>query len=145
MADSSSYGTGPFDNIVLLTDSYKTSHFKQYPPGSEFVYSYFESRGGLFKDICFFGLQYFIKRYLCGVVVTQEKIDEAEELVAAHMGSKEAFNRAGWQHILKEHGGRLPISIKSVPEGTMVPVKNVRRPPAERAPLPGGAAGGRIR
>lgn len=122
---SSSYGTGPFDNIVLLTDSYKTSHFKQYPPDSEFVYSYFESRGGLFKEICFFGLQYFIKRYLCGPVVTQEKIDEAEELVAAHMGSKEAFNRAGWEHILKAHGGHLPISIKSVPEGTMVPVKNV--------------------
>ena len=49
---SSSYGTGPFDNIVLLTDSYKTSHFKQYPPDSEFVYSYFESRGGLFKEMC---------------------------------------------------------------------------------------------
>ena len=35
---------------------------------------YFESRGGKFEDICFFGLQYFVKRYLCGPVVTEDKI-----------------------------------------------------------------------
>ena len=51
-----------FDNLLLCTDSYKTSHWKQYPPGTEYVYSYFESRGGKFDEICFFGLQYFIKR-----------------------------------------------------------------------------------
>jgi nicotinamide phosphoribosyltransferase len=49
------------------------------------VYSYFESRGGKFDETCFFGLQYFIKRYLEGVVVTQQKIDEAELLVNEHM------------------------------------------------------------
>ena len=42
-----------------------------YPPGTEYVYSYFESRGGKYKEVCFFGLQYFIKRYLVGAVVTQ--------------------------------------------------------------------------
>jgi nicotinamide phosphoribosyltransferase len=100
------------------------SHYRQYPPGTEYVYSYFESRGGKFGETCFFGLQYFIKRYLEGVVVTQEKIDEAEPLVNAHMGG-EHFNRAGWEHILHKCGGKLPISIKTVPEGTVVPVKNV--------------------
>jgi len=113
-----------FDNIVLATDSYKVSHYRQYPPGTEYVYSYFESRGGKFPDICFFGLQYFIKRYLCGPVVTQEKIDEAADILAWHMGP-DHFNKEGWEHILKEHGGKLPISIKSVPEGTIVPTKNV--------------------
>ena len=109
----------------LCSDSYKTSHFKQYPPKTAYVYSYFESRGGLFDEICFFGLQYFIKRYLCGVVVTEEKIEQAAQLISAHMGGEAAFNRAGWEHILRKHGGKLPISIKAVPEGTMVPVKNV--------------------
>ena len=52
------------------------SHYKQYPPGTEKVYSYFESRGGKYEEVCFFGLQYFIKRYLVGAVVTQAKIDE---------------------------------------------------------------------
>ena len=67
---------------------------------------YFESRGGKFPEICFFGLQYFIKRYLCGPVVTQEKIDEAADILAWHMGP-DHFNREGWEYILKEHGGRL--------------------------------------
>jgi len=58
------------------------------------------------------------------VVVTQEKIDEAEPIINAHMGG-EHFNRAGWEHILHKCGGKLPISIKAVPEGTIVPVKNV--------------------
>merc|ERR1719498_238152 len=66
-------------NIMLLTDSYKITHWKQYPPGTTQVYSYFESRGGEFPEVLFFGLQYFIKRYLTGQVITQEKIDEAEE------------------------------------------------------------------
>jgi len=72
----------------------------------------------------FFGLQYFIKKYLEGVVVTQAKIDAAEEMVNKHMAS-EMFNREGWEHILNAHGGKLPVVIKSVPEGTVVPVKNV--------------------
>jgi len=68
------------DNIILLSDSYKISHWKQYPAGTEYVYSYFESRGcdrAGWDSVCFFGLQYFLKRYMLGQVVTQAKIDEA--------------------------------------------------------------------
>jgi len=113
-----------FDNIILATDSYKVSHYRQYPKGTEYVYSYFESRGGKFDEICFFGLQYFVKRYLCGPVVTEEKIAVAKEILDNHMGPGH-FNEEGWRHILTAHGGHLPISIKSVPEGTVVPAKNV--------------------
>jgi len=115
------------DNIMLLSDSYKTSHWRQYPQGTTKVYSYFESRGGKFSEITFFGLQYIIKRYLTGQVVTKEKIDQAEKIINAHMGLGEMkhFNREGWEHILNEHGGRLPVVIKAVPEGMTVPVKNV--------------------
>jgi len=35
------------------------------------------------------------------------------------------FNKEGWEHILKEHGGILPVKIQAVPEGTVVPTKNV--------------------
>jgi len=116
----------PFDNIIMMTDSYKVTHFMQYPPGTTKVFSYFESRGGKFPRCVFYGLQYMIKRYLCGVQVTREKIDEAEALFAQHFppGPK-TFNREGWEHILNVHGGRLPVRIKAVPEGTVVPVKNV--------------------
>ena len=46
------------DNLLLLSDSYKVSHFKQYPKGTKSIYSYFESRGGRHVEVCFFGLQY---------------------------------------------------------------------------------------
>ena len=112
-------------NIILLTDSYKVSHHKQYPPNTEKIYSYFESRGGFYDYTVFFGLQYFIKEYLIGQVVTREKIDEAKELLTGHLGSETIINLEGWEYILKEHGGRLPVVIKAVPEGTVVPTRNV--------------------
>ncbi len=113
------------NNICWLTDSYKVSHFKQYPPGTRRVYSYFEARtGGVNKEVAFFGLQYFLREYLAGVVVTQEKIDRADALFTKHFGGQ-VFNRAGWEYILKQHGGRLPIRIKAVPEGTVIPESNV--------------------
>lgn len=112
------------DNLLLLTDSYKFTHWKQYPKRAKFVMSYFESRGGKFDNTVFFGLQYFIEKYLTGKVVTQEKINEAEALVDAHIGPG-VFNREGWEHILSKHRGRLPVEIKAVCEGMVIPTKNV--------------------
>ncbi|MBI1309699.1 nicotinate phosphoribosyltransferase [bacterium] len=112
-------------NILLLTDSYKVSHHRQYPPGTQNVYSYFESRGGVFPETVFFGLQYYLKQYLAGTVVTQERIDEAADLFALHFGDAGLFHRAGWELILERHGGRLPVVIRAVPEGTVAPVSNV--------------------
>jgi len=113
------------DNLLLLTDSYKVSHWAQYPPKTETVYSYFESRGGKYDEVCFFGLQYFLKRYLEGAVVTTAKIDEAAAYYEGHFPEGFKFNRAGWEHVVDKHKGRLPLTIKAVPEGTMVTVKNV--------------------
>jgi nicotinamide phosphoribosyltransferase len=108
-------------NIILNTDSYKFSQYLQYPPGTTSVYSYIESRGGEWGATVFFGLQAFLKEYMCHPI-TQDDINVAEEIVTAH---GEPFNRAGWQYILDEHGGHLPVEIRAVPEGTIVPVKNV--------------------
>lgn len=113
------------DNLILLTDSYKVSHHRQYPPGTQVVYSYFESRGGRFDEVVFFGLQYYLERYLAGPVVRRTDIDAAERFLAAHFRRADLFNRAGWEHIVAAHGGRLPVSIRAVPEATPVPVRNV--------------------
>ena len=83
-------------NLILQTDSYKTSHFLQYPPNTTHVYSYIESRGGDFEYTLFFGLQMFIKKFLM-TPITQNDIDEAAEIITNH---GLPFNRAGWQHIL---------------------------------------------
>ena len=107
------------NNICLLTDSYKVSHHRQYPPQTTRVYSYFESRSGAaYPQTVFFGLQYWLKQYLAGQVVTREKIDQAEKLFKSHFATP-VFNRAGWEHILREHKGRIPVEIKAVPEGTL--------------------------
>jgi nicotinamide phosphoribosyltransferase len=111
-------------NLVLQTDSYKFTHWKQYPPGTEFVYSYLESRGGMFEQTVFFGLQYYLKRYLSGTVVIEEDVAEAQSFVDRHLGPG-LFNREGWMHIVRAHGGRLPVEIKAVEEGTAVDVQNV--------------------
>lgn len=106
---------------ILNVDSYKCSMWTQYPQGTTGIYSYIESRGGRYDSTVFFGLQAFIKEYLTKPI-TQQDIDQAEELLAVH---GEPFNRAGWQYILKQHNGYLPVVIRAVPEGTVVPVKNV--------------------
>merc|ERR1712190_386377 len=120
-----------FNNIVMLTDSYKVTHHLQYPPGTTKVYSYFESRGGAYEEVCFFGLQYFLKKYMVGSVVTMDKIKEAEEYFKIHFShpvwgyDEKLFNRSAWEHLVNKHGGKLPIEIKAVPEGTVLPYKNV--------------------
>ena len=108
-------------NLILNTDSYKVSMFKQYPAGTTGVYSYIESRGGKYDETVFFGLQAFIKEYLLEPI-TQADIDIADEILTAH---GEPFNREGWDYILSAHRGFLPLVIRAVPEGTVVPVKNV--------------------
>lgn len=117
-------------NIAVLTDSYKLSHYNQYPPGTTGIFSYFESRGfdehlfpSGFNEICSAGLQYFLQEYLAHPI-TKADIDFAEEFCNSHMGAG-LFNRSGWDHILDKHGGNLPVSIKAVPEGTIVPLRNV--------------------
>ena len=113
-------------NICLTTDSYKLNHWNQYPAGTEKVYSYFECRkGAKFAETPFFGLQFIIKNHLEGVVVTREKIENAAKLCKAHFGDEKYFNREGWEYILNSHGGKLPVVIKAVEEGTVVPINNV--------------------
>ncbi|MDO5849477.1 MAG: nicotinamide phosphoribosyltransferase domain-containing protein [Methanobrevibacter sp.] len=113
------------NNICLLTDSYKVTHHYFYPENTEKVYSYLESRiGSEFNKTIFFGLQYTIKKYLEGNVVTMEKVDEANRLIETHIGEG-IFNYDDWAYIAENLDGRLPISIRAVAEGTPVNVGNV--------------------
>ena len=108
-------------NPIMATDSYKASHWVQYPPDVTNMYSYFESRGGRYHSTVFFGLQYFLKQYLTQPV-TQAHIEEAAAFFEAH---GEPFNREGWEYLVKTYDGKLPVRIRAVPEGTVVPVSNV--------------------
>lgn len=111
-------------NPILATDSYKFSHFMQYPPGSKVVSSYVEARGTKIEgvtEVVMFGLQAFIKEYLMKPV-TMKDVEEAKLFCEKH-GTP--FNYEGWKRIVSVHGGFLPIRIDAVPEGTPVPLQNV--------------------
>jgi nicotinamide phosphoribosyltransferase len=112
-------------NLILLADAYKYSHHRLYYPGTNKIYSYLESRGGQFDQTVFFGLQYYLKHYLEGVVITKEKIEEASELLPQVFGRNDVFDRSKFEYIMKKHGGKLPVRIKAVPEGSVIPVHNV--------------------
>lgn len=116
------------DNLILLSDGYKYSHHKFYGTSMTKMISYVESRGGKFSETLFYGLQYFLKRYLENVAIIPEEIDEASEMLANKLGvfgRDDVFDRSKFDYIVEKYGGKLPISIKAVPEGTVVGTKNV--------------------
>lgn len=105
-------------NIILNTDSYKTSHKSLYPPGTEKVTYYIEARGGKGTCTLFFGLQYFIKEYLMKPI-TKEDIVEARDILQIH---GMPFDEEDWQYILEEYDGFLPLRIEALEEGMIVPI-----------------------
>jgi nicotinamide phosphoribosyltransferase len=105
-------------NIILATDSYKHSHFLQYPPEAARISAYVEARTNPFSDeVLFMGLQPFLIDML-GKPITAADIEEADALCTAH---GVPFNRAGWNAILTDHNGYLPIEISALPEGMIAP------------------------
>jgi len=54
--------------------------------------------------------------------VTMEMVDQAEKFIIAH---GLPFNREGWEYIVNECNGMLPLQIRAVPEGMQVPEDNV--------------------
>jgi nicotinamide phosphoribosyltransferase len=113
-------------NLILATDSYKLTHWNQYPKGTTRVYSYLESReGATYPYTVFFGLQSILKRFMSDRdnPVTRADVKEADEIAKVHFG-RDLFNREGWEY-LADRRGKLPLVIKAVPEGTVVPTGNV--------------------
>lgn len=114
-------------------DSYKTAHADQYPEGTTKVYSNFTPRSlkhlpvprqcGTIQ-VVWFGLQAFLNDLQSVWQETffdrpkDEVVAEFMELVGPFCGPR-GFNqsRIEWLHDL----GYLPIEIKSLPEGTLVP------------------------
>lgn len=110
-------------NRIIDTDSYKASHFLQYPPNTTRAFFYLESRGSDrdWNETVFFGLQYLLKNYFLEPF-TQEMVEEAREVITAH---GLPFNYEGWTNLIKKHGGKLPLRIRAVAEGSVVPLHNV--------------------
>lgn len=84
------------------------------------MFSYIESRGGVYDKTVFFGLQYYLQEYL-SVPITMEMVEEAKEFYSAH---GVPFNYDGWKYIAEYLDGKLPVRIRAVKEGSVVPNHN---------------------
>lgn len=109
----------PEYNPILDADSYKVDHENQLPSMIRQILSAGVPRkGNKFTDeIVSLGLRYVSARYL-SIQYTMEMIDEAEIETKEHGYS---FNRKRWENIVLNHGGYLPIELRAVPEGTVLP------------------------
>src|SRR5687768_5251145 len=106
-------------NRIIDTDSYKASHWLQEPPKTTSKFYYLESRGSEreYNEVLFFELQYIMNEYFKDPI-TMEEVEEANEVITAH---GEPFNYDGWKRLVEKHGGKLPLRIRAVREGSIIP------------------------
>lgn len=117
-------------SILHLTDGYKVDHRRQYPEHTELVYSNWTPRKtrqeGVDK-VVFFGLQYFIKKYLIESFNEEFFNRPKEEVIAKYKRRIENYlgkDAITYDHIEALHDlGYMPIEIKAVPEGLLVPLR----------------------
>ncbi len=107
-------------NLINLTDSYKFSHFNQYPKGTETIHNYLMSRGGEYDKIVMHGLPYILKKYLKGLhaeFIDEFPISAISDSMQLAKNHGIPFNHGGWEYIRRL--GYLPIEIKALPEGAI--------------------------
>lgn len=118
-------------NATFLTDGYKLDHRRQYPEGTEYVYSTWIPRSNNYlpeaKGTVVFGIQYLIKEYFIKYFnehffnrSKEDVVKEFEDMLTMYLGD----NNVGTEHIAELHDlGYLPIKIKALPEGSICPIK----------------------
>jgi nicotinamide phosphoribosyltransferase len=120
-------------NPLTAIDFYKADHRRQYPAGTQQVYSNFTARSAKHASlldgdaqVVFFGLQYFIKDFLIEAWNTHFFHKPKERVVNKYrdrMFRALGDNAITLEHIEALHDlGYLPIRIKALPEGSLVPI-----------------------
>ncbi|MEM6517201.1 MAG: nicotinate phosphoribosyltransferase [Bacteroidota bacterium] len=117
-------------NPLLYTDGYKVDHRRQYPEDTTLVYSNWTPRKSRISDIdevVFFGLQYFIKKYIVEDFQTNFFSQQKEIVVESYKRRINNYlgdNKVGIKHIEALHDlGYIPMIIKALPEGVSVPIR----------------------
>lgn len=117
-------------NPLLYTDGYKLDHKRQYPENTTLVYSNWtprKSRIDSIDKVVFFGLQYFIKKYIIEDFevnfFSQDKSTVLKKY-ARRINNYLGANSVGLDHISDLHDlGYIPMVIKALPEGSCVPIR----------------------
>jgi len=117
-------------NPMLYSDFYKTDHRRQYPKGTEFVYSNMTPRGsripGIDKVVVFgiqsFCMDYLIRRFNDGFF--KQPKEQVLKQYQRRMDTSLGVGTITTEHIAALHDlGYLPIRIKALPEGTLCPMR----------------------
>ena len=117
-------------NPLLLTDGYKTGHHLQYPEGTTLVYSNFTPRSNKYAPkgcdrLVSFGQQYIMK--FLHETFQRDFFDRPKDEVCGEMKRELSMylnTDYDVSHFEALHDlGCLPIHVKSIPEGTLVPIK----------------------
>lgn len=101
------------DNTLMLVDSYKLSHYSQYPKDMTAMQCYLEARKSPYKRIVFFGLEYLIQKYMFEPVTGYDLAD------AKHFATQNGmpFNEEGFTKLAEL--GYWPVKITAKPEGSL--------------------------
>jgi nicotinamide phosphoribosyltransferase len=117
-------------NPLTLIDFYKADHRRQYPDNTVMVYSNWtprKSRIDGVDHIVFFGLQYFILKYLIeewNKNFFEKDIEEVIKKYKRRLDNALGKDTVPVDHIRSLHElGYLPLCIKALPEGTLVPMR----------------------
>lgn len=117
-------------NPLLLTDGYKADHRRQYPDGTTLVYSNWTPRKSRIEgvnEVIFFGLQYFIKKYIIHDFQQYFFNAPKEQVIkqyARRINNYLGENQVGTAHIEALHDlGYIPMAFKALPEGASVPLR----------------------
>jgi nicotinamide phosphoribosyltransferase len=103
---------------IMNKDTYKGSHWKFEHPGLTAEYGYIEARkGGEFKEIMWFGNVYTLRWFLTQRWTT-EFIEHAADFFPRH---GIPFDRKAAEIVRDRYDGKLPVKIRQVPEGTVIP------------------------
>ncbi|MEH4658273.1 nicotinate phosphoribosyltransferase [Phytobacter diazotrophicus] len=121
-------------NPILAIDGYKVSHRAQYPQGTTQVYSNFTPRSDRFFSspvadgkLVFFGLQGFLQWFMVDLFndaffarPQEDVVNEYKAVMDSYLGK----DAVPVDHIRALHNlGYLPLHIKSLDEGSKVPMK----------------------
>lgn len=117
-------------SAMLLLDMYKLSHRVQYPDKTEVVYSTWTPRGSRIpgvNHVVSFGAQYFIKNILMNFFnenffnkPIETVLTEYTRVISSTLGDP----NPDVSHIKELHAlGYLPLLIKGLEEGTLVPLR----------------------
>jgi len=116
---------------TLLCDFYKVSHREQYPAGTEVVYSTWVPRSGKhapnIKHVVAFGFQGFIKEFMIDYFNENFFARNKDEVLAEYSRYMKfclQVQNPDTSHIEALHDlGYLPLKIKALDEGTLVPFR----------------------